>query len=63
MHAHAVLGRRDGSVTGGHLLTGEVWPTLEVVLTEVAAELGKRIDPVTGLALIDLPDGNDRPPR
>jgi predicted DNA-binding protein with PD1-like motif len=54
VHAHAVLGRRDGSVVGGHLLAGEVWPTLEVILTEVAPQLAKRVDPETGLALIDL---------
>lgn len=54
VHAHAVLGRHDGSVVGGHLLAGEVWPTLEVILTEVAPELAKRIDPETGLALVDL---------
>ncbi|RKR92473.1 hypothetical protein BDK92_6914 [Micromonospora pisi] len=49
---HAVLGRRDGSVIGGHLLTGTVWPTLEVVITEVVADLGKRFDPATGIAVI-----------
>jgi uncharacterized protein len=54
VHAHAVLGRRDGSVVGGHLLAGEVWPTLEVILTEVAPQLAKSVDPETGLALIDL---------
>ena len=54
VHAHTVLGRRDGSVVGGHLLAGEVWPTLEVILTEVAPQLAKRVDPETGLALIDL---------
>ena len=54
VHAHAVLGRRDGSVVGGHLLSGQVWPTLEVILTEVAPALAKRVDPETGLALIDL---------
>lgn len=54
VHAHAVLGRRDGSVVGGHLLSGQVWPTLEVILTEVAPELAKRVDTETGLALIDL---------
>jgi predicted DNA-binding protein with PD1-like motif len=27
-HLHAVLGRQDGSAIGGHLLRGEVWPTL-----------------------------------
>lgn len=57
VHAHTVLGRRNGSVVGGHLLGGKVWPTLEVVLTEVAPQLTKRVDPETGLALIDLNAG------
>jgi len=52
-HLHAVLGRRDGSTVGGHLLRGEVFPTLEVIITEVPPELGKRFDPETGLALMD----------
>jgi predicted DNA-binding protein with PD1-like motif len=52
LHLHAVLGRSDGSTVGGHLLRGEVWPTLEAIITEVAPELAKRIDPETGLALI-----------
>ncbi|MFY1671113.1 PPC domain-containing DNA-binding protein [Plantactinospora sp. WMMB334] len=52
LHVHAVLGRRDGSTVGGHLLRGEVWPTLEVVVTEVAASLAKRVDPETGVALL-----------
>jgi predicted DNA-binding protein with PD1-like motif len=52
-HLHAVLGHRDGSTVGGHLLRGTVWPTLELILTEVAPELGKRWDPETGLALLD----------
>jgi predicted DNA-binding protein with PD1-like motif len=52
LHVHAVLGRSDGSTLGGHLLRGEVWPTLEVIITEVAPELAKRMDPETGLALI-----------
>ncbi|MGW0435617.1 PPC domain-containing DNA-binding protein [Micromonospora sp. NPDC003197] len=57
LHVHAVCGRRDGSTIGGHLLRGEVWPTLEVVLTEVAPSLAKRFDPEIGLALLtpDLP--------
>ncbi|MCX4471632.1 hypothetical protein C5N14_21965 [Micromonospora sp. MW-13] len=52
LHVHAVLGRPDGSTLGGHLLRGEVWPTLEVIITEVGPELTKRVDPETGLALI-----------
>lgn len=52
LHVHAVLGRSDGGTVGGHLLRGQVWPTLEVIISEVAPELAKRVDPETGLALI-----------
>ncbi|SCL23451.1 hypothetical protein GA0070624_2739 [Micromonospora rhizosphaerae] len=56
LHVHAVLGRSDGSTVGGHLLRGEVWPTLEVIISEVAPELAKRVDSETGLALISGAD-------
>lgn len=54
VHAHVVLGRRDGTTVGGHLLRGIIRPTLEVVLGETPAHLARKHDPVTGLALIDL---------
>ena len=54
LHAHVVVGRRDGTAMGGHLLEGYVRPTLEVVLIESPEHLRKRTDPETGLALIDL---------
>jgi predicted DNA-binding protein with PD1-like motif len=54
LHVHAVLGRSDGSVVGGHLLEGHVRPTLEVILTEPPAHLRKKKDPETGLALIAI---------
>ena len=54
VHVHAVLGLRSGEVRGGHLLEGEVWPTLEVVVRESPAELQKTDHPEIGLALIDL---------
>jgi predicted DNA-binding protein with PD1-like motif len=54
LHIHAVLGRSDGSVVGGHLLEGHVRPTLEVVFIEPPAHLKKRKDPETGLALISI---------
>jgi uncharacterized protein len=54
LHAHVVLGTRDGYARGGHLRTGRVRPTLELVVDEVPAHLRKRHDPRTGLALIDL---------
>jgi predicted DNA-binding protein with PD1-like motif len=52
LHAHAVVGKRDGSAHGGHLVRAMVFPTLEIVATEVAAELRRTVDPETGLALI-----------
>jgi uncharacterized protein len=52
--AHAVLGRRDGSTLGGHLVSAHVRPTLELVLDTVPAHLRKRHDPESGLALIAL---------
>jgi predicted DNA-binding protein with PD1-like motif len=54
LHLHAVLGRRDASTLGGHLLKGWVEPTLEVVLTESPAHLRRVHDPVKGLPLIRL---------
>lgn len=52
LHAHAVVGKRDGSAHGGHLLRAKVFPTLEVVATEVPVELRRVMDPATGIALI-----------
>jgi predicted DNA-binding protein with PD1-like motif len=54
LHAHVVLGLRDGSTRGGHLLSATVRPTLEVMVTESPAHLRRRHDPDVGLALIDL---------
>lgn len=54
VHVHAVLGLRDGSTRGGHLLKAVVRPTLEVVLTESPAHLTKTFRPEVGLALIDV---------
>jgi uncharacterized protein len=52
LHVHAVLGKADGSVVGGHLLEGHVRPTLEVILIQPPSYLRKRRDRATGLALI-----------
>ncbi len=54
LHAHAVLGRRDGSIRGGHLMEGVVRPTLEVTLTETPAHLKRRMHPEINVALIDI---------
>lgn len=57
LHVHIVLGLADGSTRGGHLLSGTVRPTLEVVLTEVPSTLRRRKRADLGIALIDLGTG------
>jgi len=52
VHAHLVVGRRDGTAHGGHLLTAIVRPTCEIVITESPQHLQKEIDPESGIALI-----------
>ena len=54
VHAHAVIGRKDGTAHGGHLLEAHIRPTCEVVLAESPSHLQKHIDPQSGLALIRL---------
>lgn len=54
VHAHVVLGCSDGSTRGGHLISGRVRPTLEVILTESPRHLHRKHDPQSGLALIRL---------
>ncbi|MBR1197606.1 DNA-binding protein [Bradyrhizobium sp. AUGA SZCCT0240] len=57
LHVHIVLGLSDGSTRGGHLLSGTVRPTLEVVLTEVPAKLRRKKRADLGIALIDIAAG------
>jgi predicted DNA-binding protein with PD1-like motif len=52
-HVHVALGLRDGSSRGGHLFEATVRPTVEVVLTTYAKPLRRKIDPETGLPLLD----------
>ena len=52
VHAHVVVGKKDGSAHGGHLIKAHVRPTCEVILTESPAHLRKEVDPDSGIALI-----------
>ena len=54
IHAHAVLGKSDGTALGGHLLEAHVRPTLEVMLVESPKHLRRKHDQESGLALIRL---------
>lgn len=62
LHAHVVVGKRDGTAHGGHLVEAHVRPTLEVMLDESPRHLHRRHDPATGLALLS-PDESCLPPR
>jgi predicted DNA-binding protein with PD1-like motif len=52
VHAHVVLGRRDGSAIGGHLLRATVFPTLEIFISDMGTRLTREKDPATGLMLL-----------
>jgi predicted DNA-binding protein with PD1-like motif len=57
VHAHAVLGRRDGSTVAGHVVNGRVRPTLEVFLVDEPSTLARTIDERVGLPLLDVAAG------
>ena len=52
-HVHVALGLRDGSTRGGHLFEAMVRPTVELVLTTYSSSVRRKIDPDTGLPLLD----------
>ncbi len=53
LHAHVVVGKRDGTAHGGHLIDAIVRPTLEMMIVESkAAKLERQQDETTGLPLI-----------
>ena len=54
VHAHVVLGRRDGAALAGHLVSGTVRPTLELMLVEERAGLVRKPDEASTLPLLDL---------
>ncbi len=54
LHAHCVVGHRDGRTNGGHLLAGIVRPTLELMVEEIAAGLQRTDRPEIGIPLLSL---------
>jgi predicted DNA-binding protein with PD1-like motif len=54
LHAHVVVGKRDGSAHGGHLIEAHVWPALEMIFESSATELVRKTDQETGLPLIHI---------
>ena len=52
VHAHASLGRRDGSAIGGHVIAATVFPTLEMHFVDYGAAVVRGTDEETKLSLI-----------
>jgi uncharacterized protein len=52
-HVHVALGLRDGAARGGHLFKATVRPTVELVLNTYPRAVRRKIDPETGLPLLD----------
>jgi hypothetical protein len=53
VHTHMVVGNPDGTTQGGHVLSADVSPTLEVMLTVDPVTMQKHFDPATDLTLIE----------
>jgi predicted DNA-binding protein with PD1-like motif len=53
VHTHMAVAGSDGTARGGHVLSATVSPTLEVMVTVDSVAMQKRLDPATGLTLID----------
>jgi uncharacterized protein len=54
LHLHAVLGLQDGTVRGGHFMSGSVQPTLEVTIRESVVHLRRKKRSDLGIALINV---------
>jgi len=52
-HVHAALSSRDGAAHGGHVFEATVRPTVEIVLTASPRAIRRKIDPDTGLPLLN----------
>jgi predicted DNA-binding protein with PD1-like motif len=53
VHAHISMATEDGLVHGGHLLEAFISPTLQLMMTVEPAPLFKKLDPETGILIID----------
>jgi predicted DNA-binding protein with PD1-like motif len=52
LHIHTVLGCRDGTTRGGHLVSGNVNPTMELIIEEHEAHMARGVDSATGFVLL-----------
>lgn len=54
IHAHCIVGHRDGHTSAGHLVGASVSPTLEVMLAESVVPMMRTQRPDIGIPLIEL---------
>ena len=54
LHLHATFGDLTGKVIGGHLNEAVVSATCELFVRKVEGHVGRRLDPETGLNIIDF---------
>lgn len=52
LHVHCVVGLRDATTRGGHLIEGWVRPTMELILVESPNHLQRGYDHASGLVLL-----------
>jgi predicted DNA-binding protein with PD1-like motif len=53
VHAHISMATEDGLVHGGHLFEAFISPTLQLMMTVEPEPLYKKLDPETGILIID----------
>jgi len=55
VHPHISISNEQMEVFGGHLMTGKVSATVELVLQNLGSSYAKKMDEEIGLKLWDLP--------
>jgi predicted DNA-binding protein with PD1-like motif len=52
LHIHCVVGLRDATTRGGHLIQGIVRPTMELIIEESPVHMNRGMDRASGLVLL-----------
>ncbi|MEI6099430.1 MAG: DUF296 domain-containing protein, partial [Alphaproteobacteria bacterium] len=52
LHLHCVVGLRDATTRGGHLIEGIVRPTMELIIDESPVHMNRGMDRASGLVLL-----------
>ena len=54
LHVHMQAMTKDGTAAGGHLQRCVINATAEIVIHVLPGEIGRMVDPATGLTVVDL---------